>query len=145
MDGEWWVEDLGRPLLSPAAVAGEAPPQGGAHPHAHIPQAAPTPPALPLLSPALPFALAFVCREQPASRLEFVINDGGSDWVSIVRVVLRGAASASAVSKCARRNMPPPPHVQDKPAGGAEGGAANYIVTAPGTYRLKNGKLTQLA
>ena len=40
---------------------------------------------------------------------------------------------------------PPPPLVQDKPAGGAEGGAANYIVTAPGTYRLKNGKLTQLA
>ena len=70
----------------------------------------PTPPCTSPPRPACPAPYAGVaCVLQPASRLEFVINDGGSDW--------------------------------DKPAG-AEG---NYVVTAPGTYRLKNGKLTQLA
>jgi hypothetical protein len=46
---------------------------------------------------------------QPGSRLEFVINDGGSDW--------------------------------DKPGHGA----SNYVAVEPGTYRVKNGKLTRLA
>lgn len=44
--------------------------------------------------------------------MEFVINDGGSDW--------------------------------DKP-NPYDGGRSNYVVDAPGTYRLKNGKVARLA
>ena len=60
-------------------------------------------------TPSLYFSTAFPARLQPGSRLEFVINDGGSDW--------------------------------DKPGHGA----SNYVAVEPGTYRVKNGKLTRLA
>jgi hypothetical protein len=43
--------------------------------------------------------------------MEFVINNGGSDW--------------------------------DKP-NPYGGGNSNYVITEPGTYRVKNGKLTRL-
>ncbi|KAI3434948.1 hypothetical protein D9Q98_003002 [Chlorella vulgaris] len=49
--------------------------------------------------------------ELPGRRMEFVINNGGSDW--------------------------------DKP-NPYGGGNSNYVITEPGTYRVKNGKLTRL-
>ncbi|EFN57161.1 hypothetical protein CHLNCDRAFT_143524 [Chlorella variabilis] len=46
-------------------------------------------------------------------RMEFVINNGGSDW--------------------------------DKPNPYGSSGSSNYVITEPGTYRIKNGKVGRLA
>ena len=50
---------------------------------------------------------------QQGRRMEFVINNGGSDW--------------------------------DKPNPYGSSGSSNYVITEPGTYRIKNGKVGRLA